>query len=103
MTGRKKRKKAKKISKTIAKVASEYVIRFEEKQIEIVRHIKAAVEEGGLTYLEAMIEYARDYGIEIEALAEVINANEPLKQALKEEAADLRLIKAANTAKLPQI
>jgi hypothetical protein len=98
----KKKKAKRKISKRIAKAASEYVMRFEEKQVEIVRAVTALV-DSGLTYMEALVEYAVNNDIEVEALAEVVNANAPLKQALQEEAANLRLIKFANTAKLPQI
>ena len=56
-----------------------------------------------ISYMEAIIEYSRIHDIELEALAEVVSQNEPLKQALLEEASGLRMIKVANTAKLPQI
>lgn len=52
-----------------------------------------ALVSGGSTYIDALIQYAKDNSIEIETIGEIIKKSSVLKNKVKAEAAILRLLK----------
>lgn len=51
----------------------------------------------GVSYIDALVEYARVHNLEIETVASIIKKSSIMKEKVREEASDMRLIKRANT------
>ena len=56
-------------------------------------HITYLVEQKGLSYIEAITQYSTDSGIEIEAIAEMIQKNAFIKSQVEIEAEKLKYLK----------
>lgn len=66
---------------------------------DIVKKIEDLVEEFDLDYIDAVTYFADTHGVEIEVLAEVIKAHEPIKAKIQLEAENLNFLK--KTKRLP--
>lgn len=64
----------------------------------IVREIQKYIMEG-VPYIDAVVEYAEKYEIEIEVLGEMIRTNPVLKANIQAEAEELNMLE--RTARLP--
>lgn len=47
----------------------------------------------GATYIDALIEYAREHDLEIETVAEIVKKSSILKEKIREEAVAMRMVK----------
>lgn len=55
----------------------------------------------GVTYIEALVEYAKDKNIEIETIAEIVKKSPVIKEKIRSEAVVMRLVKKdPNASKL---
>lgn len=61
--------------------------------------IESIVLKSDLTYIEAIIEYCEEKGIEVESVSKLIS--KPLKEKLKYEATELNYLKKTSRGKLP--
>jgi hypothetical protein len=61
-------------------------------QATVSREVQRLVDEQGLTYIEAVIEYAKTIDVEVEAVAEAIKKIPFLQSKIQEEGEDLNLL-----------
>ena len=61
--------------------------------------IEAIVLDTKMTYIEAIVEYCEEKGIEVESASKLIS--KPLKEKLKYEATELNYLKKTSRGKLP--
>lgn len=61
--------------------------------------IETIAKEKQISYMDSIIEYCSDTGLEIELAAKLISGS--LKAKIKMEAEDLHFLPKSNTAKLP--
>lgn len=55
----------------------------------------------GVTYIEALVEYAKDKNIEIETIAEIVKKSPVIKEKIRSEAVVMKLVKKdPNASKL---
>ena len=54
---------------------------------------------GGSSYIDSLVEYSRVNEIEIETLASIVKKSPIMKEKIKREASDLRLLKIKETKK----
>jgi hypothetical protein len=47
----------------------------------------------GATYIDALVEYAKEHNLEVETVAEIIKKSSVIKEKIRNEAAAMRLIK----------
>lgn len=47
----------------------------------------------GATYIDALIEYAKEHDLEIETVAEIVKKSSILKEKIREEAVAVRMVK----------
>lgn len=47
----------------------------------------------GATYIDALIEYAREHNLEIETVADIVKKSSILKEKIREEAIAIRMVK----------
>jgi hypothetical protein len=52
----------------------------------------------GSTYIDALIEYAREHDIEIETVAEIVKKSPIIKEKVRSEAKEKRLLKNNETS-----
>jgi len=64
----------------------------------ILRQISAYVNDE-VTYIDALVQYADDHGIEIEVVAEIVRRSPTLKGKIQHDAEQLKLVQ--RTSKLP--
>lgn len=55
---------------------------------EISRHISR-----GVPYIDALVDYSEKNGIEIETIAQIVKKSSVLKEKIRTEAVDLRMVK----------
>ncbi len=48
---------------------------------------------GGATYIDALVEYAKEHDLEIETVAEIVKKSSILKEKIREEAVAVRMVK----------
>ena len=60
---------------------------------EKIHHDIAEMLSRGSTYIESLVEYARVQNIEIETIAEIVKKSPVIKEKIKSEAQDMRLVK----------
>ena len=61
--------------------------------------IEAMVLDTKMSYIEAIVEYCEEKGIEVESVSKLIS--KPLKEKLKYEATELNYLKKTSRGKLP--
>ena len=61
--------------------------------------IEKFVQETGLTYIDAIVEYCDRNNIEVESVSKLISR--PLKEKIRYEATELNYLKKTSLAKLP--
>ena len=61
--------------------------------------IEALVLNTSMSYIEAIVEYCEEKGIEVESVSKLIS--KPLKEKLKYEATELNYLKKTSRGKLP--
>ena len=61
--------------------------------------IEALVLDTKMSYIEAIVEYCEEKGIEVESVSKLIS--KPLKEKLKYEATELNYLKKTSRGKLP--
>jgi len=54
-----------------------------------ISHMLAA----GINYIDALCEYARQHDLEIETVADIVKKSSILKEKVRNEAVDLRMVK----------
>ena len=54
--------------------------------------ISAKIEKG-VTYIDALVDYAKEHNIEIETIAEIVKKSPVIKEKLKTEAITMKLMK----------
>lgn len=59
---------------------------------EKVHHEIASMLAKGTTYIDALVEYARINNLEIETVADIVKKSSILKQKVKSEAVNLRMV-----------
>ena len=65
-----------------------------------VHHEIANMLSNGVTYIDALVDYASANNIEIEALAEIVKKSPIMKEKIKDEAVKMRLVRPDdNTSK----
>lgn len=67
--------------------------------VETPEKIHLAIEQKlakGCSYIDALIEYANDRGLEIETVAEVVKKSSVIKEKIRSEAKANRLLKVTN-------
>jgi hypothetical protein len=47
----------------------------------------------GATYIDALVEYAREHDLEIEAVAEIVKKSSIIKEKIRSEAIAMRMVK----------
>jgi hypothetical protein len=47
----------------------------------------------GVTYIDALVDYARERNIEVETVAEIVKKSTIIKEKVREEAVRMRLVK----------
>lgn len=50
----------------------------------------------GVSYIDALVDYAKEKGVEIETIAEIVKKSSILKEKVKEEAIQAKLVKQDN-------
>lgn len=58
-----------------------------------IHHEIAKMLSNGVTYIDALVDYASMNNMEIEALAEIVKKSPIMKEKLKDEAVKMRLVK----------
>lgn len=58
---------------------------------EISRHISK-----GVPYIDALVDYSEKHGIEIETIAQIVKKSSILKEKIRTEAVDLRMVESDN-------
>jgi len=61
--------------------------------------IETIVLENKISYIDAIVDYCEDKGIEIESVSKLVS--KPLKEKLKYEATELNYLKKTSRGKLP--
>jgi len=61
--------------------------------------IEALVLNTNMNYIEAIVEYCEEKGIEVESVSKLVS--KPLKEKLKYEATELNYLKKTSRGKLP--
>jgi predicted aldo/keto reductase-like oxidoreductase len=59
---------------------------------EKIHHEIADMLANGVNYIDALVEYARKNNLEIEAVADIVKKSSILKEKLRSEAVQLRLV-----------
>jgi len=59
---------------------------------EKIHHEIADMLANGVNYIDALVEYARKNGLEIESVADIVKKSSILKEKLRSEAVQLRLV-----------
>lgn len=49
--------------------------------------------KGGSTYIDSLIEYAKEHDLEIESVAEIIKKSKIMKEKVRSEASDRKMLK----------
>lgn len=52
----------------------------------------------GLTYIDALVEYAKNNNLEVETVAEIVKKSPIIKEKLREEAIQMKLMKRDKNA-----
>jgi hypothetical protein len=52
----------------------------------------------GVPYIEALVEYAKEKNIEIETIAEIVKKSPVIKEKIRSEAVNMRLVKRETNA-----
>lgn len=52
----------------------------------------------GLTYIDALVEYAKNNNLEVETVAEIVKKSPIIKEKLREEAIQMKLVKRDKNA-----
>jgi len=60
---------------------------------EKIHHEISAMISSGVPYIDALVEYAERNNLEIESIADVVKKSSILKEKIRSEAIDLRLVK----------
>jgi len=60
---------------------------------EKVHHEIAGMLEKGVNYIDALVEYASKNGLEIETVADIVKKSSILKEKVRSEAVQLRMVK----------
>lgn len=53
--------------------------------------------EKGVSYIEALVAYAKENDIEVEVVGEIVRKSSIIKEKIREEATQLRLVKREET------
>lgn len=61
---------------------------------EISRHISR-----GVPYIDALVDYSEKNGIEIETIAQIVKKSSVLKEKIRTEAVDLKMVKREDESK----
>ena len=61
--------------------------------------IESLVNNTSMTYIEAIVEFCEDKGIDIESVSKLVS--KPLKEKIKYEATELNYLKKTSRGKLP--
>jgi hypothetical protein len=65
---------------------------------EKIHHDIAEMLSKGSTYIEAIVEYAKNKEIEIETIAEVVKKSPVIKEKIRSEAVSMKMVKRDNNA-----
>ncbi len=52
--------------------------------------------EKGVSYIDALVDYAKEHNIEIETVAEIVKKSPVIKEKLRSEAIGMKLVKRDN-------
>ena len=53
----------------------------------------------GVTYIDALVDYAKEHNLEIETVAEIVKKSVVIKEKIKAEALEMKLIKKDKDAR----
>lgn len=65
----------------------------ETQSAEKIHHAIASRLAKGVSYIEALLEYAKNNNIEVESIAEIVKKSDIIKEKVRSEAISMRLIK----------
>lgn len=68
----------------------------ETKSAEKIHHEISYMISSGVTYIDALVEYSKKYDVEIETLAEIVKKSTIMKEKIRSEAVEMKLVKADN-------
>lgn len=66
----------------------------EPKTPEKIHHDIAEKLAKGASYIDALIDYAREHNLEIETIAEIVKKSTVMREKIKDEAVKMRLVKS---------
>ena len=66
----------------------------ETKSADKIHHEISHMISSGVTYIDALVEYSKKYNVEIETLAEIVKKSSIMKEKIRTEAVEMKLVKA---------
>lgn len=60
---------------------------------EKIHHEIAAKLAKGVSYIDALVDYAREHDIEIETVAEIVKKSSVIKEKIRSEAVSMKMVK----------
>lgn len=66
----------------------------ETKSADKIHHDISYMISSGVTYIDALVEYSKKHDVEIETLAEIVKKSTIMKEKIRTEAVEMKLVKA---------